>query len=45
MQELNLNVDEEYDFLDKSVKKIVFLRGHTFYDHITSILNEKDQEI
>lgn len=45
MQQLNINVDEEYEFFDKGVQKIVFLRGHSFYDHIIQILNEKDREI
>jgi len=29
---LNINVREEIDYLDNSVQKIVFLRGHTFYE-------------
>eukprot|EP00347_Sterkiella_histriomuscorum_P022103 403331668 len=45
VQQLNLNVDDECEFLDKSIKKIVFLRGHSFYDSVMAIINDKDQEI
>lgn len=42
---MNINVEEEYNYLNNSLKRIVFLRGHTFYDQIISILNERDLEI
>ena len=45
MLELNVNVEEEYNYLDNSLKRIVFLRGHTFYDQIMHIITDRDTEI
>ncbi len=45
VQELNTNVDKEYEYMDTSIKKIVILRGHNFFDQITQIIKEKNEEI
>ncbi|CDW84427.1 UNKNOWN [Stylonychia lemnae] len=45
VQKLNVNVREEIDYLDNSVQKIVFLRGHTFYEQVMNVINEKNSEI
>lgn len=31
--------------MDKSLKKIVYLRGHTFYDSIITLIKDKNEEI
>ncbi len=45
VSQINDKVDSECEFLSNSVKKLVYIRGHSYYEQVSRLVQQKDSEI